>query len=151
MQDAPTIVADDEEAVEHTERNRWHGEEVHRRNRFAMVSKEGEPTVGRVKISRRSFYPMGARSLGELKTEHEEFPMYPRRSPGWVLGNHLVDQLPNLLRRPSSSNLRPDSGDQPPIHSRTCPVPTHYGFRRDDDESLFPSRPESTNDDPEEL
>jgi hypothetical protein len=65
--------------------------------------------------------------------------MYPRRSPGWVLGNHLEDQLPNLLRRPSSSNLRPDSGDQPPIHSRTCPVPTDYGFRRDDDESLFPS------------
>src|ERR1700686_3356148 len=47
VQDAPTIVADDEEAVEHTERNRWHGEEVHRRNRFPMVSKEGEPTFGR--------------------------------------------------------------------------------------------------------
>jgi hypothetical protein len=85
----------DEEAVEHTERNRWHGEEVHRRNRFPMVSKEGEPTFGRVKISRRSFHPTGDRSLGELKTEHEEFPMYPRRSPGWVLGNHLEDQLPN--------------------------------------------------------
>src|SRR5258708_15698959 len=27
-----------------SERNRWHGEEVHRRNRFPMVSKEGEPT-----------------------------------------------------------------------------------------------------------
>jgi hypothetical protein len=67
MQDAPTIVADDEEAVEHTERNRWHGEEVHRRNRFPMVSKEGEPTFGRVKISRRSFQPTGDRSLGELK------------------------------------------------------------------------------------
>ena len=40
--------------------------------------------------------------------------MYPRHSPAWVLGNHLEDQLPNLLRRPSSSNLRPDSGDQPP-------------------------------------
>jgi hypothetical protein len=51
MQDAPTIVADDEEAVEHTERNRWHGEEVHRRNRFPMVSKEGEPTFGRVRRS----------------------------------------------------------------------------------------------------
>jgi hypothetical protein len=67
MHDAPTIVADDEEAVEHTERNRWHGEEVHRRNRFPMVSKEGEPTFGRVKISRRSFQPTGDRSLGELK------------------------------------------------------------------------------------
>ena len=30
-------------------------------------------------------------------------------------------------------------------------MPTDHGFRRDDDESLFPSRPESTNDNSEEL
>src|SRR5258708_9711359 len=151
MQDVATIVADDGEAVEHTERNRWHGEEVHRRNRFPMVSKESEPTFGWVNISRRSFYPTGDCSLGELKTEHEEFPMYPRRSPGCALGSHLEDQLPNLLRRRSSSNLRPHPAHQPPLHPHTCPVPTDYGFRREDDESLFPSCPESTNDDPEEL
>src|ERR1700736_1901836 len=100
-----------------------------------MVSKEGEPTFGRVRISRRSFHPTGDRSLGEIKTEHEEFPMYPRRSPGCVLGNHLEDQLSSLLRRPSSSNLRPDSGDQPPIHTKTSPVPTDYGFRCDDEQT----------------
>src|ERR1700730_7144804 len=138
MQDATTIVADDEEEAEHTERNRGHGEEVHRRNRLPMVAKEGEPPFGRRRISRRSFHPTGDRSLGEIKTEHE-FPMDPRRSPGWVLGNHLEDQLSSLLRRPSSSNLRPDSGDQPPIHTKTSPVPTDYGFRCDDEESLFPS------------
>jgi hypothetical protein len=33
---------------QHTERNRWHGEEFHRRNRFPMISEEGEPTFGRV-------------------------------------------------------------------------------------------------------
>jgi hypothetical protein len=55
MQDAPTIVADDEEAVEHTERNRWHREEVHRRNRFPMVSKEGEPTFGRVSLPKTPY------------------------------------------------------------------------------------------------
>ncbi len=41
VQDAPTIMTDDEEAVEHAERNRWRSEEIHRRNRFPMVSKEG--------------------------------------------------------------------------------------------------------------
>src|ERR1700737_3470729 len=40
MQDAPTIVADDEEAAQHTERNRWHGEEVHRRNCLPMVRRK---------------------------------------------------------------------------------------------------------------
>jgi hypothetical protein len=37
MQDAPTIVTDDEKAIEHTERDRWHGEEVHRGNRFPVI------------------------------------------------------------------------------------------------------------------
>jgi hypothetical protein len=39
MQDEPPIMMDDEEAIEHTKGDRWHGEEVHGRNRFPMVSK----------------------------------------------------------------------------------------------------------------
>jgi hypothetical protein len=57
VQDAPPIVTDDEEAVEHAERDRWHREEIHGRNRFPMVSKEGQPALGLVRISRRSFHP----------------------------------------------------------------------------------------------
>jgi hypothetical protein len=41
VQDAPPIMTDDKEAVERAERNRWHSEEIHRRNRFPMVSKKG--------------------------------------------------------------------------------------------------------------
>jgi hypothetical protein len=37
VQDAPPIMTDDEEAVEHAERNRWHSEEVHCRDRLSMV------------------------------------------------------------------------------------------------------------------
>jgi hypothetical protein len=40
----------------------------------------------------------------------------------------IQDQLADLLRRPSSSNLRPNSGDQPPVHTKTCPVPVGEGF-----------------------
>jgi hypothetical protein len=36
VQDAPPIMTDDEEAVKHAERNRWHCEEIHRGNRFPM-------------------------------------------------------------------------------------------------------------------
>jgi hypothetical protein len=41
VQDAPPIMTDDEEAIEHAERNRWHREEIHGGNRFPMVAKEG--------------------------------------------------------------------------------------------------------------
>jgi len=40
MQDAPTIVADDEKAVQNTKSERWDGEKVHRSNGLAMVSEE---------------------------------------------------------------------------------------------------------------
>ena len=41
VQDAPPIMTDDEEAVEHAERDRWHREEIHGGNGFPMVTKEG--------------------------------------------------------------------------------------------------------------
>ncbi len=43
-----------------------------------MVAKEGQPALGRLRISRRSFHPTRDGSLGKVKAEHEEFPMYPR-------------------------------------------------------------------------
>jgi hypothetical protein len=49
VQDSPPIMTDDEEAVEHAERHRWHSG----RNRFPMVSKEGQPVLGSVSISRK--------------------------------------------------------------------------------------------------
>jgi hypothetical protein len=77
--------------------------------------------------------------------------MDPRRSPGWVLNDHTKDQFANLLRCRSSSDRPPDSGDQLPVDSKTSPVPTDEGFRRDQDERMFPSRPNPLSDYPEEL
>jgi len=111
VQDAPAIMTDDKEAVEHAECNRWHSEEIHGRNRFPMVSKEGQPALGPVRISRSSLHPTGDGSLRKFKTEHAEFPMDPRRSPGGVLNEHTEDQFPNLFRRPFPSNLPPDAGN----------------------------------------
>ena len=121
------------------------------RNRFPMVSKEGQPVLGPVRISRRSLHPTGDGSLGKFKTDHAEFPMYPRRSPGGILSDHTEDQFANLLRCRSSSDLPPDSGDQPPVHTKTSPMPADDGFGRDDDEGPLPSRPDPPSDYPEEL
>jgi hypothetical protein len=96
-------------------------------------------------------HPTRDGSLGEVKAEHEEFPVDPWCSPGWVLGDYSGDQFPNLLRRRSSSNLLPNSGDQPPVHTKACPVPAHDSFRGDQDERIFPSRPDAPSDYPEKL
>jgi hypothetical protein len=151
VQDPSTGVVDDEEAVEHMEGDRWNREEVHRGDGFPMISKKGEPTFGRLRISRSPFHPTRDRSLGEIKAEHEEFPMYPRCSPGRVLGDYLEDQLPNFFRGPSPPDWRPDSGNQPPIQTESRSVPTDYGFGRDDDEGLLPTGPGLPSNYPEEL
>jgi hypothetical protein len=46
VQDATTIVTDDKKAIQHTERDRWHGEEVHRSNRFPVITEKGKPAPG---------------------------------------------------------------------------------------------------------
>src|SRR5260370_18079220 len=78
VQDAPPIMADDEDAVEHAEGNRWHRKEIHGCDGFPMVSKKGQPALGPAGISRRSFHPTRDRSLG---AEHEEFPSWIRGAP----------------------------------------------------------------------
>jgi hypothetical protein len=149
VQDAPPIMADHEKAVKHAERNRWRGEEVHRGNRFPLVSKEGEPTFGRVGISRRPAHPARDRSLGEIKTEREKFPVYPGRSPGWILGNYPEDHISNLPRNSSPACWFSDPGDQAPVETEACPMPSNHRLRRDDDQSFFPGGPELMDSDPE--
>ncbi len=78
VQNTPTIMVDDEEAVEHTERNRWHGEEVHRRNGFPVVAQKCKPALGRRGIFRRSFHPTGMVLSDTSKPSI--------RSSPWILG-----------------------------------------------------------------
>src|SRR5437762_687627 len=51
VQDTPAIMADDKETVEDAECDRWHGEEVHRRNRFLVILKKRAPTFDWLGIS----------------------------------------------------------------------------------------------------
>ena len=44
-QDLTPVVADNEKAVQNTERERWDGEKVHRRNGLTMVSEERQPSL----------------------------------------------------------------------------------------------------------
>src|SRR5712671_2358208 len=151
VQDAPTIVTDDEEAIERAEGDRRNREEVHRGNRFPVITEKGKPARGRLRISRCPFHPTRDRSLRDIKTEHEKLAMDAWRSPRWVLNDHPEYQFLNLLRRLSSSGRPPDSGDQLPVQTESGLVPTHHRFGRDRNEGPLPSGPKSTNGDPEEL
>jgi hypothetical protein len=57
VQDASTIMTDDEEAIERAEGDRRNSEEVHRSNRFPGITEKGKPALGRLRIASCPFHP----------------------------------------------------------------------------------------------
>ena len=104
IHDTPPIVADDEEAIEHTEGDGRNGKEVHRRDGFPVISKQGKPAFCWPRVSRRSFHPAGNRSFRDIETEHEKFAVNTWGAPGGVLRDHPKDQIADLLRSPSPAH-----------------------------------------------
>ena len=93
VQNAPTTMSNDKEAIEHTGSDRRHSEEGHRRDCLPVISKKGEPTLGCLRVSRRSFHPAGNRSFRAIETEHENLAVDARRLPSWILGDNAEDRL----------------------------------------------------------
>ena len=73
MEYSPTVMADDEETVEHAELDRGNREEFHCRNGFAVVVQKRQPPLRGLRISGCSTYPARDRSLRNIKTDHQEF------------------------------------------------------------------------------
>jgi hypothetical protein len=86
VQNVSTIMADDKEAVEHPERDRWNGKEIHGGDGFPMITKKGKPAIASLTAPSRSFHPAGNGSLGNIKTQHEQFAVDARRAPSGILG-----------------------------------------------------------------
>jgi hypothetical protein len=96
MQDLTPVVADEEKAVQHTKRERWDGEKVHRGNGLAMVSEERQPWLDGIGISWGSL-PSRDTPFREIETQLAQFAVNARGSPGRILGNHSKDQGADLF------------------------------------------------------
>ena len=151
MQDAPTIVADDEKAVQNTKSERWDGEKVHRSNGLAMVSEERQPSLHRVWISRGSPDPSRDTPFREIESQLEQFAVNTRCSPGRILGNHAEDQGANLFADALPSSCLSDSGDPRPIQTKSRSMPVYDGSRSDQDERLPPPGPAHSQRNPEQF
>jgi hypothetical protein len=152
MQNAPAIVADEEEAVKHREGDRGNGEEIHRSYSFPMVTKKGEPTLGSIGVPGHPFHPAGNRSFGNVKTEHKKFSMDAGSSPSLVLRHHLANEIPDLFRCPSSPDGLSNFRNHAPVPTESSPVPSDHRFRIDRNQDLFPSGgPEHVRQNPEGL
>src|SRR5262249_5068617 len=137
-------MGDDKQAVEDSEGDRWHGEEIHRRDGFSMVSQERKPALGGLGVPRRSFDPSRNGSFSYIEPEHSEFAVNPRRTPGRILGHHAEDQAAHLLGHSLPAHCSGHHGHRSPVEPESSPVPAHNGVGAYKDETLLPARPESS-------
>ena len=96
VQNLPPIVADNKEAVQQLEGDRWDGEEIHGRNGVPMIANKGLPAPGKSWISGSSFDPTGDASLGYNEAQHEQLAVNPRSTPGRIIFHHLEDEIPDF-------------------------------------------------------
>jgi len=78
VQNLATAMTDDEEAIEHTERDGGYRKEVHGGDRFTMVSQKSKPPFGWFGISGRSAHPAGDGPLGNIDAQHQKFTVNTR-------------------------------------------------------------------------
>jgi hypothetical protein len=143
VQNAPTIMADDKEAVEHPEGERRNGKEIHGRDGFPVVTKKGKPALARLSFRGARFIQREMVLSETSKPSMSNSPWTRGAPPGWILGDHAEDEIPNLLGGRSSARLLRDPGNQPPIQKETGSMPTNDRFWSDDEERLLPTGPDS--------
>src|ERR1019366_1269474 len=142
VEDAPTVVADHEEAVQEVEGEGGNGEEVHGGDGFAMIPKKCPPTLGRLRIPGCASHPARDGSFGELKAQHAEFAMNAWSTPGGVLRHHLENQIPNFSRNLLAASSPAHFAEQGPIQAESSLVPAGHSVRSDQIEALLPVGPE---------
>src|SRR5215471_16753100 len=151
VNDLPPAVPNNKEAIQQLERDRWDGEEIHGRDRFAMIAEKDQPAPGRFRVSGRTFHPTGNTSFRYLEAKHEQLAVDTWRTPGWIFCHHAEDHIANFLRQSVSTDLFLHLGDQTPVKSNPDTMPADRCFRSDDKQRFFPAGPEAAGQDPEEL
>jgi len=123
VENAPAIVANDEEAVKHAESDGRHREQVHGCDGLAVIAQEGEPALGGIGGPRSPPHPAGDAALGDLKAEHGEFAVDARSAPSGIVCHHFEDQLADLSGHRLSAHRLTRPGDDPPIQLKTGTMP----------------------------
>jgi hypothetical protein len=93
VQDAPPVMGEHKEAIESTEGERWHSEEVHRCDDFTVVLQERLPSLCWIRISRRSSHLPQHLSFRDIEAKYLELAVNPWRSPSPVFGHHTENEF----------------------------------------------------------
>ena len=148
MEDLASTVFDHEKTIQDSERESWHGEEVHGRDGLAVIVQESSPEfpclLGRkqaVEIARNC-------AFRDIEAQFQKLTVNSGSAPGRILvrhppneGSHLGnDSWPGQALGPRSK-----ASEQP----KTSPMSGDNGFWLNDDQNVAPRRPQTAEQNPE--
>src|ERR1017187_5123385 len=150
VQDAPPVMGDDEEAIEHAEGQRRHGEEVHRSNRFTVILQERRPSFCRLRDPRRLPHPAQNRPLRNIEAEHLQFAVDAWRTPSSVLCHDAEDEFAQFPTHTSSTRSSAMPRDPLPVQLETGAMPANNCLWLHENQCSLPTRPEPSQHHPEQ-
>src|SRR5271166_2851550 len=130
VQNLPPIVADDEEAVQNSEGQHRHSEEIHGSDGFTMVAEKSQPAPRWIRIMIRTLHPPRNRSFRDVESQLEQLPVDASCSPSRVFCDHAEDKLTHFPADWLSSNRLVCARDPTPVQPKPSPMPPHDGLRR---------------------
>ena len=91
MEDLASTVFDDEETIQDSEGEGWHGEEIHGRDDVAVIAKESSPELAGGGARRQT--PEIARhgTFADVQPEFQKLAVNSRSAPGGILFDHPPD------------------------------------------------------------
>ena len=131
VQNPPTLMLDDEEAVKHLERDRRDREEVECDDRLAMILEKGQPALAGITAPSNSAKVTGHTPFGDGEPELLKFSVDLRRSPIWVLSRQALDQDTDLCCYPGSTAA--GSRAPTPVQPKPGAMPANDGLGFDDE------------------
>ena len=146
VNDVPTAVLDDEEAVQQLERSGGHGEQIHGGDIVFMVAQESHPSLQLVGLRGMPRQVSRHRNLGDDETELGELSMDAWRPPAVL--RHRADEATNLGINPGPTGMAA-LRDLCPVPSESVAMPTGYGVRVDDEQAARPHGPRTSKGNPE--
>jgi hypothetical protein len=147
VQNSAPPVFDDKETIEELKSHCRHGEKVHGNDGLAMIGQKRKPPFIRITPPPNPSEVSCDRTFRYYEAELQQFAVDLRCSPIGVFPCHTADHGPDLLRHSGSTAMRP--GSPAPVKAETCAMPADDGLRFHNDQSLLPSRPASSEPDPQ--
>lgn len=148
MQDPASSMLDDDQDVQEAEPDCRNREKVERDNGFSMILEECQPKPAGITPAMHSAQVAGDRSFRDAKTQLEEFGVDPECSPSGVLGGQTPDEIADFFgHRPATGS---PSGAPSPVATESCAMPSYDRVRFDDEQTHFPPKPITPEDNPEE-